>query len=291
MATKAVVKSAVSTLKTFQKDLFRDKVVFVTGGRSGICYKITEAMMRHGADSVIVGRNAEGLAQSAQNLSGATGRQCLPASADVRKPDQVKEAVEAAIKKYGKIDFVICGAAGNFLAPISGLSENAFKTVIDIDLLGTYNTIKATLPHVRKTQGSYVHISATLHYFGLPYQAHVSAAKAGVDALSQVLAIEEGPRGVRSNVIAPGPIAGTEGMDRLSTKGDRSLASIPLGRMGDKEEIAGMALFLFSESANWVTGQVFVVDGGESHVRKSQLPYPQAVLDPESVRDIIKPKL
>jgi len=289
MATKAVVKPVVSTLKTFQKDLFRGRVVFCTGGRSGICYKMTEAMMRHGADSIIVGRNAEGLAESAKNLTKATGRQCLPASADVRKPDQLKEAVEAAIKKYGKIDYVICGAAGNFLAPIIGLSENAFKTVIDIDLLGTYNTIKATLPHVRETQGSYIHISATLHYRGLPYQAHVSAAKAGVDALSAVLAIEEGPRGVRSNVIAPGPIGGTEGMDRLTPKGDKSLEKIPLGRMGDKDEIAGMAMFLFSESANWITGQVFVVDGGESHIRTSQLPYPQSVLDPEAVRDTIKP--
>lgn len=98
----------------------------------------------------------------------------------------------------------ILGYTDNSLAPISGLSENGFKTVVDIDLLGTYNTIKATLEHVRASQGAYVHISACLHYRGLPFQAHVSAAKAGVDALSQVLAVEEGPRGVRSNVIAPG---------------------------------------------------------------------------------------
>jgi peroxisomal 2,4-dienoyl-CoA reductase len=90
------------------------------------------------------------------------------------------------------------------LTPIAGLSPNGFKTVIDIDLLGTYNTIKATLDALRESKGSYLHISATLHYRGTPWQAHVSAAKAGVDALSQVLAIEEGPRGVRSNVIAPG---------------------------------------------------------------------------------------
>ena len=90
------------------------------------------------------------------------------------------------------------------LAAIDGLSERAFKTVMEIDLLGTYHTIKATLPHIRESRGSYLHISATLHYRASPYQAHVSAAKAGVDALSAVLAIEEGPRGVRSNVVAPG---------------------------------------------------------------------------------------
>jgi NAD(P)-dependent dehydrogenase (short-subunit alcohol dehydrogenase family) len=106
---------------------------------------------------------------------------------------------------------MLSGAAGNFLAPISSLSPNAFRTVMEIDTIGTYNTIKATLSYARNTRGSYVHISATLHYRATPYQAHVSAAKAGVDALSKVLAVEEGPRGVRSNVIAPGPIEGTEG--------------------------------------------------------------------------------
>lgn len=95
-------------------------------------------------------------------------------------------------------------AAGNFLAPISGMSENAFRTVIEIDMIGTYNTLKATLPSVRETKGAYLHISATLHYSGTPYQAHVSAAKAAIDALSNVIAVEEGPRGVRSNVVAPG---------------------------------------------------------------------------------------
>lgn len=103
------------------------------------------------------------------------------------------------------------GAAGNFLAPISALSSNAFRTVLEIDTLGTYNAIKSTLPYVRQAKGAYIHLSATLHYRATPYQAHVSAAKAGVDALSKVLAVEEGPSGVRSNVIAPGPIGGTEG--------------------------------------------------------------------------------
>jgi peroxisomal 2,4-dienoyl-CoA reductase len=90
------------------------------------------------------------------------------------------------------------------LAPISDLSERAFRAVIEIDLIGTYNTIKATLPLVRESRGAFVHISATLHYRGTPFQAHVGAAKAGVDALSNALAVEEGPRGVRSNVVAPG---------------------------------------------------------------------------------------
>ncbi|WWC91640.1 uncharacterized protein L201_006586 [Kwoniella dendrophila CBS 6074] len=280
-----------SSKEVFRDDLFKGKVLFCTGGRSGICYRVVETMMSHGVDAAIIGRDAKGLAESAQALEKATGQTCLPASADVRDPKQLEKAVKETVDKFGKIDFVICGAAGNFLAPIQGLSSNAFKTVIDIDLLGTYRTIKATLPYIRESEGSYLHISATLHYRGLPYQAHVSAAKAGVDSLSNVLAVEEGPRGVRSNVIAPGPIGNTEGMSRLTPKGTNPENGVPLGRMGDTGDIANAAVFLFSPAASWITGTVTVVDGGEHHIRESLLPYPQSVLAPEKVKDLIKGKL
>lgn len=279
--------------QTFAPGIFKGKVLFCTGGRSGICYTITQEMMRLGCSAAIVGRDAKGLESSAQALMKATQGQCIATPADVRDPDQLFKAVESTMKAYGRIDFVICGAAGNFLSPISGLSPRAFKTVIEIDLLGTYNTIKATLPHIRNAKGAYVHISATLHYRGVPYQAHVGAAKAGVDALSQALAVEEGPRGVRSNVIAPGPIGETEGMDRLGAKGMKEASEklIPLGKMGTKQDIASAAIFLFSAAASWITGSVTVVDGGESHMRGPMLPYPESVLDPDSVKDMIKARL
>jgi len=272
-------------------DLFKGKVLFCTGGGSGICRSMTEALMRHGADAVIVGRKLERLAQTARELSEATGQSCIPAQADVRQPQALKVAVSKAIEQFGRIDFVICGAAGNFLAPISGISENAFRTVVEIDTIGTYNTVKATLPHVRASKGSYIHVSATLHYRGTPYQAHVSAAKAGVDALSTALAVEEGPNGVRSNAISPGPVAGTEGFDRLSPKGPENLGRYPTGRIGDAKDIANAAIFLFSDAASNITGQVLPVDGGYEHLRTSFLPYPQAVLDPNSVQHLIKGKL
>lgn len=145
---------------------------------------------------------------------------------------------------------------------------------------------------MRETKGAYLHISATLHYRGVPYQAHVAAAKAGVDALSNVIAVEEGPRGVRSNVVAPGPIASTEGVDRLMPKGSHNMAKvIPLARMGDTLDIANVVLFLFSPAASYITGSVIVVDGGESHIRGTILPYPESVLYPEKVRDMFKGKL
>jgi len=251
--------------------------------------------MRHGANATIVGRKLDRLTATAAELSKATGRECLAAQGDVRDPAALKAAVAKTIEKYGRIDFVICGAAGNFLAPISELSENGFRTVIEIDTIGTYNTIKATLPHIRATKGAYIHVSATLHYRGKPYQVHVSAAKAAVDATSAVLAVEEGPRGVRSNVIAPGPIGGTEGVDRLIPKTAGAEARInsatPIGRIGAISDIANAAVFLFSDAAAFITGQVVVVDGAFEHVSEMALPYPEALLNPASVKHMIKPRL
>ncbi|KAJ2932966.1 hypothetical protein H1R20_g4126, partial [Candolleomyces eurysporus] len=293
MAPAAYVQPIADSTSVFKEDLFKGKVLFCTGGGSGICRGMTEAMMRHGANATIVGRKFDRLQQTAKELSEATGRECLPVQADVRQPATLQEAVAKTIEKFGRIDFVICGAAGNFLAPISGVSENAFKTVIEIDTIGTYSTIKATIPHVRASKGAYIHVSATLHYNGTPYQVHVSAAKAGVDALSAVLAVEEGPHGVRSNVIAPGPIANTEGMDRLSPKNvdmDKFNA-YPVGRQGDVKDIANATVFLFSPAASYITGQVLPVDGGSEHTRYQFLPYPQSVLDPQSVAHLIKARM
>lgn len=171
------------------------------------------------------------------------------------------------------------GAAGNFLSPMSKLSTNAFKSVIDIDLLGSYNVAKLAMPHIIQSikqhpqdsatgsvpSGRIIFISATMHYTGYPLQTHASVAKAGVDALSANIAIEYGPLGVTSNVIAPGPIAGTEGMSRLAGgegEAKRLTARIPLGRYGDVKDIADATVYLFSDAANYVNGEVLVVDGG-----------------------------
>lgn len=248
--------------------------------------------MRHGANAAIVGRKVERLTQTAKELSEATGQECIATPADVRHPATLKEAVAKTIAHFGRIDYVICGAAGNFLVPISGMSENAFKTVLEIDTMGSFNTIKATLSHVRASKGAYIHVSATLHYKGTPFQAHVSAAKAGVDALSAVLAVEEGPNGVRSNVIAPGPIEGTEGMDRLTVKTDsKHSRSSPAGRIGRISDIENATVFLFSDAAAFITGQALAVDGGITHLSHSNLPYPMSVINPESVAHMIKPKM
>lgn len=280
---------AVPAQDVFKPDLFKDQVIFVTGGGSGICYKITETLMRFGAKVAIVGRKADRLRAAAEQLERDTGSKAIATPGDVRKIETIEQAVKQTIDVYGKIDHVICGAAGNFLAPMMGLSSNAFRAVVEIDLIGTYNTVRSTMEHVKKNHGNYIHISATLHYSGLPWQAAPSAAKAGVDALSNVIAVELGPFGVRSNCIAPGLINGTEGADRLVPEGRDEFVSgfTPVQRIGEKDDIANAVIFLLSPAASWISGQILVVDGGSTHFRGPMLPYPDSVLDPVAFKSLM----
>lgn len=252
----------------WKPDLFRGKVVFVTGGAGSICRVQTEAMVRLGADAVIVGRNRTKTEAAARELQATRpGARVLGlGDVDVRDIDAVARAVEQSVRDLGRIDFVICGAAGNFLSDFNHLSANAFKAVVAIDLLGSFNTVKAAFSQLRKNRGAVLFVLATLHYYGVPFQAHVGAAKAGVDALSNALAVELGPLGVRSNCVAPGAIAGTEGMARL-LRGDRGPEQrVPLARWGTPRDIADATVYLFSPAAAYVTGTVHVVDGGMWHL-------------------------
>ena len=181
---------------------------------------------------------------------------------DVRSIESMAAVVAKTVSAFGKIDYVICGAAGNFMSDFNHLSANAFKTVVDIDLLGSFNTVKACYPELVKSKGSVLFISATLHYYGVPFQSHVGAAKAGIDALSNALAVEFGPIGIRCNCIAPGPIGGTEGFNRLVPNKENFESKIPLQRVGRTKDIANATIFLFSPAAEWITGTVMVVDGG-----------------------------
>jgi len=149
---------------------------------------------------------------------------------------------------------------------MTSISPKGFKTVVDIDLLGTYNVSKAAYDAwFGEHGGAIVNISAPFERMGAAFQAHVAAAKMGVDSLTRSCAIEWGPRGIRVNGVAPGPIEGTEGMSRFAElmSGDDK-APTPLGRMGTKRDIANAVLFLCSDAASFITGQVFAVCGGTS---------------------------
>jgi peroxisomal 2,4-dienoyl-CoA reductase len=255
-----------------------NKVVFCTGGAGTICSVQVRAMVHLGANACIIGRNVEKTESMAKDIATARpGSRVIGIGAvDVRQPKLLQQAADRCAKELGSIDFVIAGAAGNFLATIDQISPNAMKSIIDIDVLGSYNTVKATLPYLVEsaakhwtngktippngTGGRIVFVGATLHYAGTPLQSHVSIAKAGVDAMSTSIAIEQGPKGIKSNVIAPGPIADSEGIERLWKKGNKEKQhkAVPIGRFGTAKEIADATIYLFSDSGSFVNGETLV---------------------------------
>ncbi|XP_058566129.1 peroxisomal 2,4-dienoyl-CoA reductase [(3E)-enoyl-CoA-producing] isoform X2 [Neofelis nebulosa] len=200
----------------FCPDLLRDKVAFITGGGSGIGFRIAEIFMRHGCHTVIASRSLPRVSMAARKLAAATGQRCLPLSLDVRAPPAITAAVDQALKEFGKIDILINCAAGNFLCPASTLSFNAFKTVMDIDTLGTFNTSRVLYEKFFRDHGGViVNITATLGSRGQVLQVHAGSAKAAVEAMTRHLAVEWGPQNIRVNSLAPGLISGTEGFWRL----------------------------------------------------------------------------
>ncbi|MCB9570411.1 MAG: SDR family oxidoreductase, partial [Myxococcales bacterium] len=219
----------------FRDDILKGHVALITGGGTGICRGIARAYLAHGARVCVVSRRQEVIEAAANELSEETGGEAIGVAADVRQPEAIAAAVAATLDRFGRLDTLVNGAAGNFLAPAAGLSSNGFRTVVDIDLCGTFNASKAAFEALQAAgQGLILNISATLHYHGTPLQIHASAAKAGVDAVTRNLAVEWGPLGIRVNAIAPGPIGDTEGMKRLAPGelGQRLAAQIPLRRFG-----------------------------------------------------------
>ncbi|XP_070580456.1 peroxisomal 2,4-dienoyl-CoA reductase [(3E)-enoyl-CoA-producing]-like isoform X3 [Ptychodera flava] len=241
-----------------------DKVALITGGATGIGFTIAEVFMRHGCDTIIASRKIEKLQKAAKALEAGTGRKCLTVVMDVRKPQEVIQGVEKMMSEFGKIDILVNNAAGNFLCPASSLSFNAFKTVIEIDTMGTFNVTKAVYDKAMQEKGGVIiNISATLHYKGTALQTHAASAKAAIDAMTKVMAVEWGPQGIRINCIAPGPIDNTEGVRRLAGPlADQIKDIIPLRRMGTREDMGNCALYLASGASSYVTGSVIVADGG-----------------------------
>ena len=265
-------------MKIFRDGILTGRVAFVTGGGTGITGGVARALTEAGAHVALVSRSIEHLEPAAKAINDArasremrTRTSALPATgeafavaADVRKPDEVARAISATVERFGKIDIVVNGAAGNFLCKADELSPNGFGTVVDIDLKGTFNVCRTAFAELKKNRGQILNISATLHYLGTPMQLHVSAAKAGVDALTRNLAVEWGRYGIRVNAIAPGPIGDTEGMKRLVPEPikEKLRQRIPLGRFGMIQDIENAAVFLCSDAANFINGAVLVVDGG-----------------------------
>ena len=305
--TTTTTTSSTSTKNKspFRPDCLSGRVALVTGGGSGICYEITKQLLLHGCDgAVIVGRRLEFLRRSSKILQDETSKSCKFITCDVRDPEACHRAVQYTLQEFGRLDVLVNGAAGNFLAPAATLKPKGFSTVISIDTLGTFNMCSAAFKAL-KIQGQQknnkkhpqrggigggggdpviINISATLQSPATHYQVHASAAKAAVDSMTRSLALEWGPYNIRVVGIAPGPIADTPGTTKLAPTLSSAAASsitdgIPLGRMGTTTEIGHAAVFLCT--SQYTTGDTLIVDGGEWLSKK-----PPMISSPEEVEKL-----
>lgn len=250
----------------FATDTLAGRTALITGGATGIGLEIARRYAACGARVVLVSRNLERLEAAAVKLR-SEGAEAIALRADVRNYEEVRAAVEATVAHFGSLDILVNNAAGNFYCPTAKLTPNGWRTVVDIDLNGTFHGCHAAYEHLKASRfGGCVLSIITMHAVtGWPGAAHAAAAKAGILALSRTLAVEWGGDGIRVNTISPGPIADTEGVRRLyeeTGRADLERRRVALGRFGEKGDVSSAAVFLASGLAGFITGENLIVDGG-----------------------------
>jgi NAD(P)-dependent dehydrogenase (short-subunit alcohol dehydrogenase family) len=238
---------------SFAAGILEGKSAIVTGGATGIGSFIVRKLGTLGANVGIVSRKEENLKAAVAKFKAEDGIDVAWKVADVRDPDLIQRAIDELAAEIGGVDILVCNAAGNFICPTEDLSSNGWRTVIDIDLNGSFNCCKAALPLLKEARdgGRIVSISTTGANHGWPAAAHAGAAKAGIQNLMKSLAVEWGSYGIRANWISPGPIEGTEGVDRLITAQGLDAQvkkSIPLGTFGEGDDIANAVVFFAEDT-------------------------------------------
>lgn len=250
----------------FAAETLKGRIALITGGAGGIGFEIATLYAQLGARVVIASRNQERLDGAVDTLA-AQGLQIDAVATDVRDPQAVQNAVDTAVGRHGALDILVNNAAGNFVCPTAELSPNGWRTVVDIDLNGTFYGCRAAYPHLRASRfgGNIISIITMRALMGWPGAAHAAAAKAGILSLSRTLAVEWGGDGIRINTISPGPIGDTEGVRRMYEETGMEEAQrkgTALGRLGRKSDIAHAAVYLASDLASYITGENLIVDGG-----------------------------
>ncbi|MCK6513587.1 SDR family oxidoreductase [Myxococcota bacterium] len=250
----------------FTPDTLREKTFLVTGGGSGLGRAMALGFARAGAKVAVLGRRPEPLQETVAAIQ-ALGGVAAWASADVRDPASVAAAVDSLEAELGPINGLVNNAAGNFLSPSEELSPNAFNSVVQIVLYGTFHTTQELGRRwiERKTGGVILSIVTTYAWMGSAFVLPSAAAKAGVLAMARSLAVEWAHYNIRCNAIAPGPFPTEGAFSRLMMPGaqEEALNHIPLRRFGKPEELADLATYMMSDMASFMTGECVVIDGGE----------------------------
>lgn len=254
--------------EVLQPEALRGKRAWITGGGTGLGRAMALRFASLGASLCLSGRREDPLQDTARDIRAAGGTAVVCAGCDVRNPEDVDRALEAAISGLGGLDILVNNAAGNFLSKSEDLSPNAFQAVVGIVLHGTFHCTRAAGRHwiARGATGVVLNIVTTYAWTGTAYLLPSACAKAGVVALTRSLAVEWGRHGIRLNAIAPGPIPTEGAFSRLMPRADlaeQRARQIPAGRFGAPEELAELAAFLVSDGADWIRGEIVTLDGGE----------------------------
>ncbi len=245
------------------------KVILITGGGTGLGKAMGKYFAQLGADLIIASRKQDVLVKTAKEIEEESGRTILPVQCDVTNYEQVENLLKTAIEKFGKVDSLVNNAAGNFISPTERLSNRAFDIIVNIVLKGTYNCTLAFGKYwiEKKQPASVLNIVTTYAWTGSAYVVPSAVAKAGVLALTRSLAVEWAKYNLRFNAIAPGLFPTKGAWERLlpGNIADKfnPVKKIPVGRVGEHQELANLAAYLVSDFSSFVNGEVITIDGGE----------------------------